>query len=497
MRRAGGKPSIIINKWRPRGAFVLVLPEPTSFATMPIIDTDLHTRVSTAWCQQLEHTSAEARHLAQRLAHEHAVALVGHFYASMLEDADASEFLSHQMVEQRLAASLHRWLEEVLRGGDAATIETLIARQVEIGNVHARIGIPAHLVAAGARLIKQTLNGHIEQADADTATRFQAVHYATCVIDLTVEAMIAAYSQAREQSVKEEEAYRYFVGVKNIGLERERQQSSLLEWENSVVFQLATGAPLANLPLLSVSTFGLWFKHKGHPVFNKDPQSDTVVALITACDTAVEALQRSRGGDSPEARTGLLRQLHSNATQIKQLTQSMFEKMTELESGRDELTHLLNRRFLSTVLRREVALSGRGRKSFSITMVDVDHFKAINDLHGHAAGDLALQSVAAVLLRNLRVSDYAFRYGGEEFLLLLVETDVEKARMIGERIRREIANENVRLPGGESLKLTVSVGVAPHTGHPDYARTLAAADAALYRAKALGRNRVEVSPAGA
>ncbi|MFA7669152.1 MAG: GGDEF domain-containing protein, partial [Burkholderiaceae bacterium] len=258
-------------------------------------------------------------------------------------------------------------------------------------------------------------------------------------------------------------------------------------------FQLATGVPLANLPLLSTSTFGLWFKHKGRPVFNKDPQADTVVELIASCDGAVQELQRSANGNSTEARMVLLRALHDKAAQIKQLTQSMFEKMTELESGRDELTHLLNRRFLSTVLRREVALSGRGRKSFSIAMIDVDHFKAINDQHGHASGDLALQTVAATLLRNLRVSDYAFRYGGEEFLLLLVETDTEQAQLVGERIRKEIADETVRLPNGATLKLTVSVGIASHLGHPDYARTLAAADTALYRAKALGRNRVEIS----
>src|SRR5690606_22588451 len=131
--------------------------------------------------------------------------------------------------------------------------------------------------------------------------------------------------------------------------------------------------------------------------------------------------------------------------------------------------------------------------SFAVIIVDLDYFKAINDEHGHAAGDLALQTVAAVLLRNLRVSDYAFRYGGEEFLLVNVETDMDGAREAAERLRREIQQETIRLPGGRTVNLTASIGVALHTGHPDFAQVINAADAALYRAKAFGRNRVELA----
>ncbi len=461
---------------------------------MPLIDADLHSRVSTAWRLQCQDTPAPARHLAQHLACTHAVALVGHFYTTMLNDAGTAVFLSHEMVEQRLAASLRRWLEDVLADGDARVIETQIERQLEVGSVHARIGIPAHVVIAGARMIKQTLARHIREANAHESVRFEALSYAAGIVDLAIELMVAAYTQARERSVKEEEAYRYFVGAKNIGLERERQQGGLLEWENAVVFQLATGAPLANLPLLSSGAFGLWFKHKGQPVFSKDPQSNTVAELIDECDADIRQLQDGTE-DSPQARTDLLRRLHARAAQIRQLIHSMFEKMMELESGRDELTHLLNRRFLATVLRREVSLAGRGRRSFAVVMVDVDHFKSINDRHGHAAGDLALQAVAAVLLRSLRISDYAFRYGGEEFLLVIVETDAKSAQAVGERIRAEVEREIINLPGGHSVKVTVSVGIALHTGHPDYAHVVEAADKALYRAKALGRNRLEMATA--
>lgn len=462
---------------------------------MPLIDADLHNRVSSAWQHHYEHAPPAARHLVQEIARTHAVALVGHFYTTMLDDAGSSRFLSHELVEQRLAASLRQWLEDVLQGGDAEVVDSLIKRQLEVGSAHARIGIPAHLVVAGARMIKQALFGHIAVSGEEKGIRFAGMEYVSGVIDLAVEVMTAAYTQAREHSLKEDEAFRYFVGIKNVGMERERQQGGLLEWENAVVFQLATGAPLANLPLLSFATFGLWYKHKGQPIFHNDPQSATVTSLITECDAAIKALQSAPDGDTPAARTDLLRTLHTKAAQIRQLTQAMFEKMAELESGRDELTHLLNRRFLATVLRREVAMADRAKKSFAVTMVDVDHFKAINDKFGHAAGDIALQSVAAILMRNLRISDYAFRYGGEEFLLVIVETEAKEARSVAERIRKEVEAERVELPGGRSLEMTVSIGVAVHTGHPDYARLVDAADRALYRAKKQGRNRVEMATA--
>ena len=234
-----------------------------------IVDTEIESRVATAWLRHVDSTPAIARELVQEIARNHAVALVGHFYSVMLREEDANKFLSHEMVEERLAASLRQWLNEVLLGGDAADIRKLMERQLHVGNVHARIGIPAHLVAAGARLIKDEMAGHIAASTATWDIRMQAFRYASNVIDLAIELMIAAYSDAREHSVKEDEAYRYFVGIRHIGLERERQQGTLLEWENSIVFQLATGTPLENLPLLSASSFGLWFKHKGAPVFTQ------------------------------------------------------------------------------------------------------------------------------------------------------------------------------------------------------------------------------------
>src|SRR5690606_40596520 len=109
------------------------------------------------------------------------------------------------------------------------------------------------------------------------------------------------------------------------------------------------------------------------------------------------------------------------------------------------LTRLLNRRFLPTILRREVALQANTGRQFAVLMLDLDHFKAINDQYGHEAGDRALQHVAAILVENTRGSDYLFRYGGEEFVVVLGPGSRSEA-VAGARAPRRASAESPRLP---------------------------------------------------
>lgn len=157
----------------------------------------------------------------------------------------------------------------------------------------------------------------------------------------------------------------------------------------------------------------------------------------------------------------------------------------------DSLTGLANRRRLDQVLRLEWARAQRNRRPLAILMVDIDHFKAFNQRHGHAGGDHALREVAKTIERAIRrPADLAARYGGEEFQVVLPETELAGALMLAERIRADV--QALPLFGEDSLPITVSIGIGlyiPGT-QQDLARLLGAADEALYRAKAGGRNRV-------
>ncbi len=157
----------------------------------------------------------------------------------------------------------------------------------------------------------------------------------------------------------------------------------------------------------------------------------------------------------------------------------------------DSLTGLLNRRAFLDVLHRESARCQRHGYPMSLLLLDADHFKRVNDTHGHAAGDAVLQGFARILQSVARRSDVVARWGGEEFVVALPQTGAAGARVAAERVRRALADAPFPIPGGEVLRMTASIGAA--TGHPEWDKDaiVTAADGAMYAAKSRGRNRVE------
>lgn len=163
-----------------------------------------------------------------------------------------------------------------------------------------------------------------------------------------------------------------------------------------------------------------------------------------------------------------------------------------MQNGKDALTSLLNRRYLPVVLKHEVTLAMEHELPMTVAIIDIDHFKGINDNWGHMVGDRAIKHVAELLSDNIRSSDYIFRYGGEEFLLVLVETGVSEAFTILDRLRKKISQLAFNVGGDTQIPITASIGYAVHSGHPDYNLLLRDADNALYAAKREGRNCVKM-----
>jgi two-component system, cell cycle response regulator len=157
----------------------------------------------------------------------------------------------------------------------------------------------------------------------------------------------------------------------------------------------------------------------------------------------------------------------------------------------DPLTGLLNRRAFADAMAREVARSKRYAFPLSVLLIDVDHFKKVNDTRGHEAGDTVLKGVARTVLRIARKSDIAGRWGGEEFVLGLPQAAAAGARIAAERLRRAIAESSFALHEGPPLQITASIGIAYAVESEPLETTIARADAAMYLAKSRGRNRVE------
>jgi diguanylate cyclase (GGDEF)-like protein len=160
----------------------------------------------------------------------------------------------------------------------------------------------------------------------------------------------------------------------------------------------------------------------------------------------------------------------------------------------DALTGINNRRFFDQRLTEEVSRAQRAGTTLSCLFIDLDHFKRVNDLHGHQAGDAVLKQVAKLLSERLRQTDVLARYGGEEFVILLADTEQKDAVLIAEQIRERVASSLFFIPSGKGLNVTLSIGVATMqaSGNIHDGRQLVAmADQAVYAAKLSGRNCVK------
>src|SRR3954452_13479512 len=183
------------------------------------------------------------------------------------------------------------------------------------------------------------------------------------------------------------------------------------------------------------------------------------------------------------------------AGRTKVLQEELLDQTRRLEAliFEDALTGLANRRFILTQLGSSVSAARRHGRPLSVAIVDIDHFKPVNDAYGHAVGDRVLVRVASALSDHLRAEDQLGRLGGEEFLVVLGDTDGAAAERVTEKLRYEVAAATV-VHEGEEISVTVSIGTAIWDGEAPEA-LLQRADEALYAAKAAGRDRAHSAPA--
>lgn len=181
---------------------------------------------------------------------------------------------------------------------------------------------------------------------------------------------------------------------------------------------------------------------------------------------------------------------HVKLSQQREALHDAKEKLKE-QANRDPLTNLYNRRYFNDTAQRMVAMAKRAKKPLSIIMIDIDKFKNINDTYGHHIGDEVIRVLADKLEHTIRESDFAFRFGGEEFALVLPSTDIYSAEKVAQKIRLDIEGLSLKIQNG-NISFTISIGVdeLDHVKENNLVDVLKRADHALYEAKTTGRNRV-------
>ena len=214
------------------------------------------------------------------------------------------------------------------------------------------------------------------------------------------------------------------------------------------------------------------------------PVRDAAGRVVSAASIAHDITERKRAQDELRRARDKLEAMNSEL----QLSLAREEALART----DGLTGLYNRSYFKELAAREFSAAARYQRALSILMIDVDNFKSINDTLGHAAGDQVLALIAQTAGRHIRAADVLARFGGDEFILLLPETNSRQARTVADRIRAGIAATPVQA-GMASLAVTLSIGIAglrPGPAVDSMEELIQRADQALYRAKAEGRNRV-------
>ncbi len=210
-----------------------------------------------------------------------------------------------------------------------------------------------------------------------------------------------------------------------------------------------------------------------------DGKFDGTIAVITDLSEIKHAEENLRDANL---------QLKKQNDELQALQLQLREQAT-----RDPLTQLFNRRYLNETLPQEIARESRQNQSMGVLMIDLDHFKNLNDTYGHTIGDEALQNVAHRLIRQLCASDIVCRYGGEEILCLLPDTTLDDTLVRAKQLRAHIA-QAVIVPSNPDVRVTVSIGVALFPAHgTNMIDLLKAADAAMYQAKTDGRDCVHLA----
>lgn len=421
-----------------------------------------------------------------------ATEVADYFYQHMMQQEGAEHFLSNELVQSRLLESMARWVQGVFdRRDDQQDILAFVDQQLQIGHVHARVDLPPHLLNEGMRALKQDIAGRLRNLDRDADMTLRATQQVHLLLDIVAALMNESYFSDVVNTERQAQSMQTQLIGNDIAIQCERLRAGLFDWQRRVVMLAyqQDGETLASLPQLRLSDFGLWLSHKADMLFHNSAEVVEMRNVVEQADLLLKEMAAGGRGQNEQGFAVMLEQLNEAVSKASWLLSSLVEHCLHADNARDPLTKLLSRRFLDAVLQKETHYSIRNSLSYAVMMLDIDHFKQINDSHGHETGDRILSDTAELLQANIRAGDFLFRYGGEEFLVVATDVDEAGALRIAKKLVAQFNTHKFFTVSGKPLTVTASIGLAMHKGHPDYSLVVNAADAALYRAKAEGRNR--------
>lgn len=410
------------------------------------------------------------------------------FYEVLLTDPATKRFLTSELVETHLKKELQLWLNETLseKNSEAESIAA-INKQRSVGEIHARIDVPMHLVNSAMSIIKKVLFGSISANDSVAVTeKTDLIILLNQLLDASLSLINESYLEGRVENERSAQEYRSRSSAHEIAIEIERVKGALYGWMTQFMADLLTN----NQRSVDIhhQEFSLWIRHKLGYVSTNDKSVSQIKQTLDKLQTELDELNLSGFAHKEQS----VQKISALTNECGWLLGQIADQNIEASAREDTLTSLIERRFLAPIMQNETHMAMKTKTPYSVMMIDVDNFKSVNDIHGHQAGDSVLSTVGHILKRSLRVTDYAFRYGGEEFLILMPETPAANAVRAAEKLLDKIRNANIKLDNGRHLRVSVSIGIAQFDDHPDFEHVIKHADEKLYEAKHNGKDRYEV-----
>lgn len=409
---------------------------------------------------------------------------VDQFYSVLLSDKSSASFLDNKVVEGRLKAQLKKWIKETLSAKEGSQIHDSIRAHQKVGEVHSRVEIPMALVDSGMTIIKEEIFKTLLASDLPTEEAIDAVVTVNKILDAALSLINESYVRGKVTTERTSQEFVTASSAQEVALEVERIKNTIYQWMTTNLISPFESIELNHEPLVK-KDFGLWIKHK-LPLISTD--SGRLIEIQEALKNS-NNFQQNYQNESNKQQQNLENLTNSLKELIWLLTEEANANLAK-ESKQDSLTSLLERRFLDPILQQETHMALQGGTGYSMIMVDLDHFKRINDLYGHQSGDTVLRHCCKVIKEKIRLTDYAFRFGGEEMLIVVPEMGLEESVKLANRICESIQNLSISVTDDRTVNVTASLGVATFSGHPDYQQTIQEADNKLYQAKQAGRNCV-------
>ena len=420
--------------------------------------------------------------------------IVDTFYSELMQVDEIAPILNNVVVQKNLREFQILWIRDFFKPRKSGDIQLLIDRQKKIGMLHANININLNYFTYGISIMKREIYDRISRYTLSQTDFFQIFSVMGQLFDILVSIISEAYFSNEIVHETNELSLKMKGMTQNTAIEYERLRSLLLDWvRSSLTFLYQTPEiDMSNLPKLQYSSFGLWVVYKADLLSHTMDISSELKNHIRQIDDTLIIAAKCRKENNQEQFFEGIAALNDAVSRVSWYISSIVDQAIEIDTSMDTLTRLFNRRYLDTILRRQTDISMKQGLPFSILMLDIDYFKQVNDSYGHDSGDSVLKQFSELLLLSVRTSDFIFRYGGEEFLIVLGNVDKEEAITVAEKIRRKCEKHLFQLPMNKQICKTCSIGIASYSGHRDYNRIVKLADTALYEAKEKGRNQVVV-----